>query len=320
MKTTEIAIVGVGVMGAAAGRALARRGHNVVMLEQFEVGHERGSSHGTSRYRQLAAYPTVEYLELGIRTKALWDELERESDRSFLHRTGNVSIGAPSMLQRQADALRVHEIDCELALGGELRERWPQLDLPQDEPALYQPDGEVIAADLALGTFVASAIAAGAELREHSRVTGLDQRSDHVVVTTDDDEIAADRVIITAGPWVKQAARGVGIELPVTVSRQTVTYFALTDFVPPTITDYGGTEPYALWDPARGLKAAEHERGPHADPDEHGVADDASVTRVTEWVRRLFPTATREPHRVETCIYTNAPRDEMIIDRYEGIV
>ena len=93
MKTADIVIVGVGVMGAAAGRALALRGQEVVMLEQFHVGHLRGSSHGTSRYRQLAAYPTEEYLDLGIEARALWAELEEESGRTILHRTGNVSIG-----------------------------------------------------------------------------------------------------------------------------------------------------------------------------------------------------------------------------------
>jgi sarcosine oxidase len=185
---------------------------------------------------------------------------------------------------------------------------------------LWQPDGEVIAADVAIEAFVASAIASGAELREDCRVAGLDRRTDHIVVTTCDEEIAADRVILTAGPWAKEAALKIGVELPVTVSRQTVAYFGLGDFVPPTITDFSGAEPYALWDPEHGLKAAEHARGPQADPDKDGNVDGASLARVTDWVHRLFPTATADPHRVETCLYTNAPGDEMIIERHGRVV
>jgi sarcosine oxidase len=320
LKTSDIVIVGVGVMGAAAGRALARRGRGVLMLEQFHVGHPRGSSHGTSRYRQLAAYPTSKYLDLGMEARALWADIEQESGRTILHRTGNVSIGDPETLQKQAAALKAHNLDCELVGGSDLTERWAGLALPKSEPALWQPDGEVIAADVAIETFVASAIKAGAEVREDCRVASLDQQADHTVVTTGDEQIAADRVILTTGPWAKETALQVGVELPVTVSRQTVAYFGLGDFVPPTITDFSGTEPYALWDPAHGLKAAEHARGPQADPDKDGEIDGPSLVRVTDWVHRLFPTASADPHRVETCLYTNAPGEEMIIERYGRVV
>jgi NAD(P)-dependent dehydrogenase (short-subunit alcohol dehydrogenase family) len=73
LKTVDVVIVGVGVMGAAAGRALAQRGRNVLMLEQFHVGHERGSSHGTARYRQLAAtmYLAEEIGQYGITVNAI---------------------------------------------------------------------------------------------------------------------------------------------------------------------------------------------------------------------------------------------------------
>ena len=52
----EVVIVGAGVMGLATARALARAGRDVVVCEQFEVGHKRGSSHGGSRIVRLS-YP-----------------------------------------------------------------------------------------------------------------------------------------------------------------------------------------------------------------------------------------------------------------------
>lgn len=302
-------------MGAATGRALARRGRRVVMLEQFHVGHTRGSSHGTSRFRQLAAHPTAEYLELGLRARRLWDELERDPGSHILHRTGNISIGDPDELARQASALAEYDIEFELGPGAEVAERWPALSLPKDEPVLYQPDGEVIAADRAWRAFIGSAREAGAELREGCRVTEVEETSACVTVTTSEDSIAADMVVITAGPWARSLAEKIGIDLPVGVSRQTVAYFGLPDFVPPTITDFSGTEPYALWDPVHGLKAAEHRAGPESDPETDGRIDGESVGRVTDWARRLFPTIGPELHHVETCLYTNAPGDRIIIER-----
>src|ERR671915_664091 len=107
----RVVVVGVGVMGAATSWSLARRGHHVVMVEQFHVGHARGSSHGTARYRQLAASPTVEYLELGLRARRLWNEIEPDSAGKILHRTSNISIGDAEVLEHQAATLKEYGAD-----------------------------------------------------------------------------------------------------------------------------------------------------------------------------------------------------------------
>jgi sarcosine oxidase len=316
----SVVVVGVGVMGAATSWSLARRGHHVVMVEQFHVGHTRGSSRGTARYRQLAAYPTVEYLELGLRARRLWDEIEPNSAEKILHRTSNISIGDAEILEHQAAALKEYGADGELVSGSDVTKMWPSLRLPPHDPVLLQSDGEVIAADRALQAFVGAAEKAGAQLIENCRVTSINETSTGAVVSTGADAITADRVVVTGGPWAKPLAAGIGLDLPLTVTRQTVAYFHLPGFVPPTVTDFGGTEPYALWDPVRGLKAAEHRAGPEADPDATGPPDEGSVHRVTEWIRRLFPTAVPAQHRVETCLYTNAPGDQIIIERCGRIV
>ncbi|TMK83691.1 MAG: FAD-dependent oxidoreductase [Actinobacteria bacterium] len=49
MPRADVVVVGAGVMGAAAAWRLARAGRDVMLLEQFEVGHDHGSSHGAAR-------------------------------------------------------------------------------------------------------------------------------------------------------------------------------------------------------------------------------------------------------------------------------
>ena len=51
METIETrnVIIGAGAMGSAAAYHLAKRGEPVVLIEQFELGHSRGSSHGAAR-------------------------------------------------------------------------------------------------------------------------------------------------------------------------------------------------------------------------------------------------------------------------------
>ena len=62
-RDADIVVVGGGIAGAASARALAGSLATVVLLEQFELGHTRGSSHGTSRIFRLN-YPDERYVRM----------------------------------------------------------------------------------------------------------------------------------------------------------------------------------------------------------------------------------------------------------------
>src|SRR6266511_2307338 len=78
-------------MGAATARALAREGRDVLLVEQFRLGHTRGSSHGRSRIFRLA-YPEVEFVELAKESFVGWRELEQESDTELLELNGLLEL------------------------------------------------------------------------------------------------------------------------------------------------------------------------------------------------------------------------------------
>lgn len=86
-------------MGAASARALARRGGSVVLLEQFEPAHTRGSSHGGSRISRLA-YPDPFWIDLARTARADWRELEAETGTALLTDTGSVDHGDPPQFSR----------------------------------------------------------------------------------------------------------------------------------------------------------------------------------------------------------------------------
>ena len=54
MRTCEVAVIGLGLMGSAALHALVRRGADVIGFDPLVVGEARGSSHGSCRiYRRF---------------------------------------------------------------------------------------------------------------------------------------------------------------------------------------------------------------------------------------------------------------------------
>src|SRR5436305_13924800 len=73
----RVAVIGAGGVGSAAARFLAMGGHEVILLEQFAVDHDRGSSYGQSRVIRRAS-PDVLYTRLMEPAARLWRELERE--------------------------------------------------------------------------------------------------------------------------------------------------------------------------------------------------------------------------------------------------
>ncbi len=88
----DVVVIGAGAMGSSTAWWLARRGVDVVLLEQFDQGHVRGSSHGGSRIFRFA-YPEPDYVALAQRALPLWRELEADAGVPLLDTTGGVDHG-----------------------------------------------------------------------------------------------------------------------------------------------------------------------------------------------------------------------------------
>lgn len=76
-------VIGAGVMGSAAAYHLSKQGRRALLLEQFEIGHSRASSHGESRIFRFA-YDNPEYAKLAMQCKPMWRVLEQEAGEALL--------------------------------------------------------------------------------------------------------------------------------------------------------------------------------------------------------------------------------------------
>ena len=88
---TRVAVVGAGVMGCAAAWALAERGADVTLIEQFDLDHERGSSHGRTRIFRLA-YAESTWVRLAQEALAGWRRLEAETGEQLLELNGLLEV------------------------------------------------------------------------------------------------------------------------------------------------------------------------------------------------------------------------------------
>lgn len=305
----KVGIVGCGVMGAATARVLAKRGHEVTVHEQFDVGHKRGSSHGSTRIYRYS-YPDATYVGMMKEAMGLWHEVEAESNTTLLNKVGGLDCG--KLLDEHAAALGAHGIDYEILTPAQVRERWPSLRVPGE--ALFQAAGGYVRADLAWKAFADLARAAGAVTKKE-RVTALGEGT----VETADGSATFDVVVVTAGGWARDLLATRGIDLPTRETRETVAFFRAPETLP-TLVDWGDPSVYALPDPGRGLKVGEHIAGPTTNPDDEGRVNAASVERLKRWVSERYIGVDPEPQLAETCIYTNTTDEHFILERRGDIV
>ncbi|MGH2662189.1 MAG: N-methyl-L-tryptophan oxidase [Actinomycetota bacterium] len=315
-QAVEVVVVGAGIMGGATARALARAGREVVIFEQFEVGHRRGSSHGRSRIFRLS-YEDPVFVRMAREALPRWRELEQESGGSILEITGGLDAG--SNVEDHAAALETCGVPFERLDPAEVGRRFPGVSV--DGPSLFQPDAGIVRADRAVEAMLASARAHGTRLEEGSPVTAIRPDGDEVEVETRSGRWVAPVAVVTAGAWAPSLLAAIGEEIPVRPTRETVAYFRMPEHPPvPALVEWGKPAAYALPSPGQGLKAGEHHAGPDVNPDEPGEPDERSVVRLRTWVQDRFPAVDPEPHLVETCLYSNTPDERFILERRGPLV
>lgn len=309
MLRADAVVVGAGINGLATARALARRGVDVLLVEQFSVGHTRGSSHGRSRIFRLA-YPEAHWVQLAQEAFAGWRELEAETATTVLELTGLLELVRPGE-DGSRPALEECGVAFEILSEADTEARFP-VAVPDGFSAIYQPDAGIARSDLAQQAFLASARSHGARVLQETRVESLA-------------DVDARAVVVTAGSWARPLLAREGIELPVVVTRETVGYFRLESERPiPSVVDLKpdarGHGTYALHDPEHGLKIGIHMSGPVADPDVETRPEPELVEVIREAAARWFPAADPDPADLDTCMYTTTDDEEFVLERHGRIV
>jgi sarcosine oxidase len=300
---TRVAVIGAGVMGCAAAWALTERGADVTVVEQFELEHTHGSSHGRTRIVRVA-YPEPDWVRLAEEAMRGWRELEAQSGQELLGLYGLVEVASSPELTSAA-ALDACGLGYELL--DEDQARRLGVALPEGWAALHQPDAGVVRADLARRAFLEVAVSRGARVETGRRVDSAE-------------DVDADVVVVTAGSWVTDFFP----DLPVSVTRETIAYFRREGPPSPSVVELNeetrGHAMYALHDPVHGLKAGAHHAGRETGPNEDGEPDAAIVERISAWVHERLPGADPEPAGAETCLYTNTADESFVLERRGRVV
>ena len=322
----DVAIIGLGAMGSAAAYHLARTGARVLGIDRFAPPHTLGSSHGETRIIREAYFEDPCYVPLVQRAAVLWRQLEAESGRPLMVRTGGLMIGRPDgVLVRGAIAsAEKHRLAWQQLDAATVRARFPVLQPPDDLVAVWEPDAGVLFPEACVAAHLEQASRHGATLALDEPVQNWQADGDGFVVTTARGTHRAAHLVLAANAWLDRLLPGV--RLPLSVLRQPLFWFEPRDpadaFAPDRL-------PIYLWEPepdrffygfpAFGglVKVAVHGRGRVSDPDTVDRAvSDAEVAAMREPLARCMPAASGRFARAAVCLYANTPDEHFLIDRH----
>ncbi len=317
-------VVGVGGMGSATCWQLARRGKKVLGLEQFDIPHASGSSHGINRIIRLAYYEDPSYVPLLKRAYELWRELEAASGEHLLHITGSVDASEPDgiVFTGALESCRLHDLSHEVLTSAELTKRFPGFQLPEDYLVLYQEEGGFLLSERCIVQHAEEAMKLGAEIHGREEVLDWVATENGISVRTTRGTYQTERLIFTAGAWM---GRLIGVLAPLLQpERQVLAWLHPLEpalFAPETFPVFNLTVPEGRYYgfPVYGNPGFKIGRYHHLDelidPSVPLRAPDLADEEILRaFVGRYTPAANGPALALRSCIFTNSPDEHFIID------
>jgi sarcosine oxidase subunit beta len=216
--TSDVIVVGGGLVGCSATFFLARRGRSVTLLERGLTGQQAsGTNFGNVRRqgRPLAQLP------LANRASDIWRRMKElvNADVEYLE-AGHLRIcygNRPELSDRMEayahDAAGLG-LELELMHGGALRRRFPFLG-PEVLSGSFSPHDGHANPRLVAPAFARAAARAGARVLEEASVTDACRfGQDFEVACQDGRTYRAPVLLVTAGAWAGQLSRQFGEPVP----------------------------------------------------------------------------------------------------------
>lgn len=322
----DVIVLGAGTMGTAAAWALARRGVDVIAIDQFSHYNTMASHGGNTRIFRHCYFEGEKYVPWALEADRLFAGLQDRTGLELQIRVGCLDIGTEENGHaRNAQAAAIaHDLPHEVLSAQAVNERFPAWNLPEDFEANFDPEGGVLKVENVFTAFRSEIEAAGGRIVENSRVQSWSASDEGVQVKTADATFTGKHLIVTAGAWAGKMLAD--LNLPVVPVRKPVIWYETDDVsfyrpeqFPPFVIDCDIDVYYGL--PAVGqdsVKMGNHSDMDMIDPDDfqHEFQPGDITSAFSEFVTTMLNGAHPRALATSMCMYTMTPDEDFIIDRH----
>lgn len=293
----KVAVIGSGISGLSAAKTLCERGNQVVLHEQYNLFHDRGSSHGATRIVRRA-YPDAFYTECMAEAYPMWHDLERASGRQLVDECGLLYFGKSSSpnIESMVQGLTNLDVRHNILDDKQVKAVCKDLKLSPEEVAVWTPDAGWVDAANAMKCIFELAQASGLEVRTGHAADPLSLSSEH------------DAVVVAAGAWTIRYA-----PVPVKVNLQTFAYVE-ADVDGPVWIEDSYDNPYGFPSDQVGQKIGIHRPGTQIDPDQSSREPDPELLEIIrDTAARRFGVVNPVVHNAKGCLYTTTKNEDFLM-------
>lgn len=216
-SSSEIIIIGGGIVGCSTAYHLAKMGKEVLLLEKAQL--TSGSTwHAAGLVGQLRSNANITQL-LGYSIE-LYDSLEAETGLATGWKmNGGLRLACNeerwTEVKRQATTAHSFGLDMQLLSPKEAQDLWPLMDIGDVVGAAFLPtDGQASPSDIAQA-LAKGARNAGAKLVENTPVVEiLVDKGKLTGVRTAQGDIRCDKLVLCCGQWTRTLAKTIGVNVP----------------------------------------------------------------------------------------------------------
>lgn len=224
--TSDLLVIGGGVMGLFTAYHASRWGKRVVVLERGRIGDPATASYGLTRSFR-SDYLDATYARFAEEARRLWEQFERDVGVRVLVRCGCLNIASRSVTpdldatyaHMSAETLGRLGIAVEALDADALRRRHPYLDA---DTGRLEPDAGVVELPAVTAALTAALEQAGVATIEEIETTAIAHDGELIRARTEDGELVTRSLVVAAGHGtngVLELVPGCDLRVPITCDR-----------------------------------------------------------------------------------------------------
>jgi len=226
-KSSDVIVIGGGIMGTSIAWQLALRGvGKVTLLERGTVASGASGKTGALLRRHYTNKLEALLAHLSHKVFANWSDVVG-GDCGYVPTgivvTVDTGPGCEANLERLHRNVALQNslgIDSRVISPAELRALQPFTRVDDIAAAAFEPSSGYVDAIAATRSMAAAALRAGASIQEGCRVLSLVTHGGRVTgVRTSDGRVSAGTVVCAAGPWSKELLASAGVAAPIEALR-----------------------------------------------------------------------------------------------------